>query len=325
MSNSPLIAPLELLRVALHQYRVYIRYFTTLFVTPFILSVLMLVTTVGPYRSSYVFIGGMLGLVASLCSLIASLGLFSALVTHQVGENVVSTLTRGSRLLVSFIPVALILLFVFLGGFSLIIIPGFVIAIFLSQTLFTFMDGKRGLAALLSSWQLVRNNFFAVLGRLALLWVLTLLVTSILTLLLSLLGMSSSLILGPQLFSDVGYGGATSQSLIASILLTGIEFFVVTPFSALFLFELYASLKTHAATAPQLTSESIQKRRTLLIAFGVIGVCVSLVFIIFSRVFFNYAVLALELSPGPNRDFIHTLTEVRSLSPQSVQVHFIRP
>lgn len=299
-----------MLRATLHRYRVYVGYLSALFATPFILSVLVLVSTASSYRANYFVIVGLIGLATALSSLVASLSLLSALVTDKMGESVSASLIRGSSLVPSFIPVAFIVLFVFLGGFSLLIIPGVVIAVFLSQTLFVFMEGNRGISALLSSWQLVRGHFFAVLGRLILLWIVTFLITSILTLVLSLLGISS--------------GGVAHQSLFASILVTGVNFFILTPFSLLFLFELYSSLKTQAVTAPQLTAESVQKRRTLLIAFGVLGVCVSLVFVVFSRVFFNYAFLALELSPGPNRDFIQTLTEVRSLSPQSVQVHFTR-
>jgi len=320
-----LIPPAELLRTAFHQYRLHFRYILTLFAVPFVLYVLMVLSSLGAYRPALSLLGGLIGLAAALSSLLAGLGFVAALAMGNMGESVTDTFRRGYALFFPFILVIVLTLFIFLGAFSLLIIPGVILSVLLSQATFTLVvDGKRDFSALLASWQLVRNYFWAVVGRLAILWVVSILAAGILVVILSLLGLSPSLSLGVQSLSELARAQFSGRVLPAIIIINAFKLFVLTPFSILFLFELYKSLRANTADLPKLTEESLKKRRTLLITCGVLGIFVLLVFLVFSRVLFNYSIQALELSGGPTRDFVQTLTELRSLSPQQIQTRFTR-
>lgn len=325
MTNNPLISPTELLRTALHQYRAHISYFFTLFAIPFVLTALSLVAASGAYQPALSTLGGLIGLAAALSSLLAGVSLVAALAVGKMGESIGDTFRRGYALIVPFAVVTGITLFIFLGSFSLLIIPGLVLMVLLSQSVFTtIVDGERGVSALLASWKLVRGRFWHVLGRIAILWVVSILAVGIVTIFLSLIGLGSVPAVGVRELSELARATVSARVFPAMLVLSALKLFFLTPFAILFLFELYRSLKESAVQLPQLTADSLNKRRTLLIACGVLGVLVLLVFLIFSRVLFNYAVQALELSGGPNRDFVQTLTELRSLSPQQIQTLFTR-
>jgi len=323
MSKDSLVSSLELLRTALHIYRVNVSRVGALFVVPFIFASLMFISTSGSSRTMFPSVGFSLAL--GLSSLLAGLGLITTLATNTIGERLLPTLTRSYSHILPLALTLLLTLFIFLGSFSLLIFPGLIITVLLSQTVFVFVaDEKHGMEALLYSWQLVRDHFWGVCARLLFLWAITIMVMGALTILLSLFGLSSFPTLGLQELGALARAEVSVHTLFASIIFSAVKLLVVTPLSIVFLFELYHSLKSHAATTPQLTPESLQKRRTMLVTLGVIGICSALVFIIFSRVLFNYTFSVLELFPGPSRDFVHILTEIRSLTPQPVQVHFTR-
>jgi len=67
---------------------------------------------------------------------------------------------------------ALTLIFTFLG-FSLLIIPGIIISIFLSFSLYVCLDEKRkGMDAIKRSWNLVKGSWWQIFGRILLLSIL---------------------------------------------------------------------------------------------------------------------------------------------------------
>ena len=312
-----------LLRTALHQYRAHLRYLVVLFSIPFILSIIPSVLSLTFPTLSY--LGGLAIFVGALFSLAAGIGLIAARAAGALGENMQETFRRGYPFFIPFLTVVGINLFIALGSYTLLIIPGFVLSVLLSQIIFTLIvDGKKGLSAFLSSWQLVYGRFWQVLGRLALLWIVTILVVSITMLILSLLGFGPAPSLGIRELSDFARVQTPARVLPAALVLAAIKLFVLTPFSILFLFELYQSLKISAEDLPQLTEGSLKKRRTFLIICGIIGVISLLILIIFSRVLFNYAIQALELFGGPNRDFVQALTTLRALSPEQIQIIFTR-
>ena len=326
MSIHPLVSPADLLRTALHHYRAHIQYLITLFTVPFVLTTLAFLSSLGFSRPTLALVSGLLGLGASITALSASIGLISALAAGTLGESIVTTFRRSYPLLIPFIILACVNLFISLGSFSLLIIPGLILSILLSQTVFTFIiDGKRGFTALLASWQLVRGFFWQVVVRLAILWVITALTVGIVMLVLSLFGLGPAPTVSPTEVFEFARAYATTRTLPTMIIFAGLKLFILTPFAILFLFELYQSLKAHTVHLPQLTAESLKKRRMILVACGVIGLIALLIFFIFSLVLFNYAIQALELSGGPHRDFVQILTELRSLSPQHIQAIFTRP
>lgn len=66
---------------------------------------------------------------------------------------------------------------VILGGSLFFILPGMVVGLYTMLYIYTYIhDGARGMDALVSSTRLIYGNFWAVFGRLAVIWLLTVLV-----------------------------------------------------------------------------------------------------------------------------------------------------
>lgn len=325
MSEQPLISPSSLLRTALHHYRAHALYLIRLFSIPFALSIIPLAFSVGEYNPTLSFLGGVVGFVGALSSLAVGISLIAAIHARAYGEGIITTFRRGYPLFTPFLIVMGISIFISLGSYTLLIVPGIILSIFLSQTVFELIiSGKRGFATFLASWQLVHGRFWKVFGYLAILWAVTIFIVGIAMLILSLLGLGPTPSLGLREFVDFARAAVPVRALPAAFVLVALKFFVLTPFSIFFLFELHRSLRASSEGLPQLTEESLKKRRTLLVVCGVIGVISLLSFIIFSRVLFNYAVQAQELFGGPNRDFVQTLITLRDLAPEQIQSIFTR-
>lgn len=117
---------------------------------------------------------GIIGFILIIIGAIFNIALMPALadavrkLSQSTGEAVTifSQYKIGFSLFWSVILLYMISGFVSLGSFLLLIVPGIVIAIYTSASLFTFtIDGKRGFSALSESYALVRGREWGVLGR----------------------------------------------------------------------------------------------------------------------------------------------------------------
>jgi hypothetical protein len=148
-------------------------------------------TIVGPvttYASRNLFlvlaaatIGGVLAFVMSF---VVQAAVSRAAAQTTVGDPVdaESSYRWGFQHLGSVILIALLAGLVILVGFLLLIIPGIIAAVALSVVIPVFVfEGKRGTAALGRSWELVKGNFWHVLGTIFLAAIIAGLVTGILT------------------------------------------------------------------------------------------------------------------------------------------------
>lgn len=320
---STLTSGAQLLRSSLHHYRVYAWYFITLYSIPFGLTVLALIFSVVETAIPTILVR-VVALAGAITTIIADITLIGALSNATMGDGIILSARRSVHLFLPLVLASTITLFISLGGFTLLIIPGVIVTVYLSQVPFLVIGlGQRSMDALLASWQLVHSHFWKVLVRLLILWVVTALALALTMFLLSLVGFGSAPSLSLSSVLTLARGETPVRGIIALVILVGAKL-LLTPFAILYLYGLYRSLQANSRQLPQLTAESLRKRRALLVGLGVLGAIVSVVFIMYSRVLFNFGVHSFEFGVGPNRDFVRSLIEVRSLAPKQIQSRFTR-
>lgn len=137
----------------------------------------------------------------------------------------------GFKRLGSVILVAVLSGLVIFAGFLLLVIPGFIFAVFLSLAIPALVvENKRGTDALGRSWNLVKGNFWHVLG--------TIFVAAIIT------GVIGGII------SAIG-----GSNFVLSWIFTAIGQIITTPFTALVAVVLYLDVR---ARAESLTAETLR-------------------------------------------------------------------
>ncbi len=145
-------------------------------------------------QAAGVVVGGILSLAGGIGLVLAALALIASVAKKtSVGDSY----GVAFKLFWAAVWLAVLEVFVMAGGFMLLIVPGFFLAIALSFGRFALvLEGKRGMAALAESREYVRGRWWAVFGRVMLLgfaiWVLA---AAALTLLIGAFGAAAALII----------------------------------------------------------------------------------------------------------------------------------
>lgn len=124
-----------------------------------------------------------LGLV-TLAIVGTTLALAANKLVYNIGEKnnefVKAALGYGWKNFLPFLLVEFLLILILVPSYILLVIPGLILTIFFSMITPVFvLEGKRGLDAFKRSWNLVRGDFWAVLGRLALLFLISIVISSV--------------------------------------------------------------------------------------------------------------------------------------------------
>lgn len=217
-------------------------------------------------------IGSVLGLVLGFIILIAAIvlsiamqgALINAIKQYSDNPSVVLSIKGqyvfGFKYFWSFLLVILIESLVIFGSFSLFVIPGIIVAIYVSfYTMTLFVDDKRGFSALTESYSVVKGRWWRVLGRFLILGLI------IFAVYLVVIGLSFLI------------ASVLGQSIVTTILLFVINLVlgvVIGPFAIAYIYKLYESLKVTRSTS--VTTSSFKK---WLIAFLCVGILAPIVMI----------------------------------------------
>ncbi len=159
---------------------------------------------------------------------------------------------RGLQLFFPLLWIGILSELAIMGGFILLVIPGIILAIGLSLSIFTLViEDKRGTRALLQSRSYVRGHWWAVFGRLLLLYVV--------------IGIP---LLVLQVLVSLAFGGTTG--IIAYYLVS----IFAAPFALVYTYTIYRSL---AALRPELATTTSTSGRGFLITSIIIGLIVLIV------------------------------------------------
>src|SRR3989344_4310300 len=171
--SQPLPRAWQLFKDALIFYKGNFKAVFEIFFTPFVLmaigSVLLASFNAsfngseGELRGGLIsFSFGIIFLIAGgVLSYFATIGFIKYLVQKERGfeySGLKDTFTQGVKLFFPFLWVSILMTLTVMGGLILLIIPGVILSFYLSLGMYVLIDeDKRGLAALVSSWNYVRG------------------------------------------------------------------------------------------------------------------------------------------------------------------------
>jgi MFS family permease len=218
-------------------------------------------------------------------------------------DDMSGAITRSVKIIFPFIWIAIVSSLVQLGGSVLLVIPGIVASVFISQAFYILIvEDVRGIPALLRSWQYVRGRWWQVFGRILVLVLILAIVGLLVVVIISSTGLS------PQKIGDkeiIPFPGIVINQLV--------EVFFVIPFAAAYLYLLYHSLKESKLPEGE---EDRQTARTWTTVFLIIGLVVILI-AVFVIVFFP-TLFILMLVYLQKTGFIQTLPAIISTSTSAV-------
>ena len=266
----PLPGGFDLLKNAFSFYQGHWRIIFTLASVPAIFAILEAILRGSPV--SFLF-----GILASLGGILTQIAIILLAADAGGSATAKNLLTRGVRFIIPFLIVSSLAAFSALGGLLLLIIPGILVALWLSVSLYVaIVEGKRNLAALAGSWYYTQGRAGEIFLRLLILGIF-ILITFIPTALLSGI---------PTDIQNITQEAAIP--LPTAILQIFIQSYIASPLGILFLFGIYQALK-NAKPAP-ISPEEEKKYRRYIITFLILGaIGLVLIVAIFGALFIWYA------------------------------------
>ena len=109
-----------------------------------------------------------LGMILVVLMIVSQVALMWAIIHIEESRGIEQAYRHGSRLFPSFLWLILLQSVAMMGGFLLLIIPGIILYIRLAFSSFALVAGdKRGIAAMIVSWHLVRGYWGSIAWRIA--------------------------------------------------------------------------------------------------------------------------------------------------------------
>lgn len=208
-----------------------------------------------------------LAILVVIIGLLSRMAMFAAVPEGMPSVGV--AYSKGLRMFFPFLWVSILTSLSIMGGFLLLVIPGIMIAVSLSMSVYVlFGENRRGVSALSASWHYVKGRWFSVAWRSVFFGLMVFLVSAILT----------SILLGPSFYSDaltVKEGARPEAPLWFSVVSILFSNLVVFPLGVIYMYGVYRALKETKA-APTEADEQKNKRSVKI--FSILGVVVAVVF-----------------------------------------------
>jgi hypothetical protein len=250
---APLVGPLTLLNQSIERYRQMFDKIVGIFAIPFVAWVLVQVLSLTPLGALLRPLWLLLALLTSLVSQLA----FFVLVTKPLDSSPSEAWARTPALILPFIWILILSALITVGGFALFIIPGIIFSIWLSQSMYIMIaEEKRGLTALVTSWERVSGHWWSVLWRMIVVGFVTILVSLFVSLVVTSFG----------------------HSFLPSFVLSFFQFFVLTPIVGIYSYLLYADLR-RLKSEVDVTAPAFTTKRHWLIGLAIVGLVLPIVIV----------------------------------------------
>ncbi len=248
-----------------------------------VISVIVLIPSIIMYIGQLIAlsdsaIGGIIAFILFICSFIGSIVSMPAATqaVHRLSTDPATPISvkaqyrYGFSVFWSTILIFIIVVLVYMGSFTLFVIPGIIVLVFSVVYMFTFVvDGKKGFSAFTESFNLVRGRWWGVFGRLIVLLLVCFGIGFVLGIVQYLLGLIFGVTVSGRGMLDVSLGALLIQMVIG---LLGTV--VVSPIAFGYTYRLYVSLKATRLPAPEKSSF-----KGWLIAFLCLGIISPIVII----------------------------------------------
>jgi len=265
-SQISLISISDLFSQTFTYYRKNISLIIGLAAVPFIFSAIELVASL----DSLNLILFPIWIINAVVTTLFTLALYKLIINKET--SVKKAYRNGLKLFWPFIWISIISGIVIFGGFVLLIIPGIFLSIALGFSSYLLFDeNKKGISAIAASWHYVRGNWWAVFFRI--------IVFSIFT---SLISITLYTITGGTQIIDIIVKGSSVEdfglSIVGQYLDLILTYFLITPISIIYSFEIYNSLKQNKKP---ITPAEEKKYKKWVKIFSLIGVITIILYIIF--------------------------------------------
>ncbi len=239
MNAIKLTGPFALLGQSLRQYRQFFSPILRIFALPVVLWLLVALLETAPLGKLF---SPLVGIVAVVASVISQIALIVLLARHD-DTKLAATISPTKRLILPFIWIAILSSLVLFGATILLVIPGLIFGIWLSQAMYLMVaENERGLRALAMSWSRTRGYWWAIFGRTLVLCLTMIVAIIVLAIILNLIG---------------------NQAMVGFIM-NAIQFLVFTPIAAIYTYQLYREIRTVKTATPPTDSDLATKRKWLV-------------------------------------------------------------
>ncbi len=260
----PMLTPIpKLLSQSFEFYRAHIGIIAMLVAVPFVASALQ--SLVGRANPAV----GLLGLIFFIVNFLATIALMRMIVAGgSIGSGIGEAYSKSAGLLVPFIWISIMSGLASIGGFVLFIIPGIFLSVMLCMSAYSFIaEDKRGVNALIQSWNYVKGYWWPVFGRLVLVMVIIGIVTAIVGSIVGAVGFAESKMEYVDGAFKAGQAGAASR--VGGIVVQAFNLFVFSPFSLIYSYFIYQSLRSVKAGVP---AEDAAKVKRTITTFAIVGI-----------------------------------------------------
>ncbi|OHA10052.1 MAG: hypothetical protein A3A44_01070 [Candidatus Sungbacteria bacterium RIFCSPLOWO2_01_FULL_60_25] len=214
------------------------------------------------------FFVAIIGIVAALAGIAGRIALMDAVAENGTpGGGITGAYQKAVHLLVPAIWLSALGSIAIIGGFFLLVVPGVILGLSLSFSLYVLVgEDKRGFAALVASWQYVRGYWLPVAWRFLFFGIVIILMALAVSIVLAVSGAPiDALRGGPS--QGASFGGVV-QALVSN--------FIVFPLSVIYAFSLYRALRrAKAASAPGAEeTAALRKRLKIFMIIGIVGIVI---------------------------------------------------
>src|SRR3989344_5151330 len=196
---------------------------------------------------------------------VALIGIVAALA--GIAGRITGAYQKAVHLLVPAIWLSALGSIAIIGGFFLLVVPGVILGLSLSFSLYVLVgEDKRGFAALVASWQYVRGYWLPVAWRFLFFVIVIILMALAVSIVLAVSGAPiDALRGGPS--QGASFGGVV-QALVSN--------FIVFSLSLIYAFSLYRALRrAKAASAPGAEeTAALRKRLKIFMIIGIVGIVI---------------------------------------------------
>lgn len=272
----------ELIKWAFSFYKQHLSVIVGISAFPFLLGIVQILAD----RSLSDGLMLVLIILVFVVSFLSEIALFAA-ITRE-GQTVSGAYKKSLQMLIPYIWVGGLVSVATLGGFLLLIIPGFILSVLLSMSAFAlFAENRRGISALISSWHYVIGYWGAVFWRsvfLVIILIIMYLVIGFVTAGPNIIELKSTILSG--LRGEI----APEAPLFNQILSLFFNSFLFLPIGIIYSYGLFLSLRKVKALVPleSTDEQKIKKKLIILLVIGIILIVAIIALLAFLSAFFFF-------------------------------------
>jgi hypothetical protein len=253
-----------------------------IFALPFVFTVMQVLEIIPDLDFLWVLLSGITGYVATIAFI------YAITRSEEVKPDFMKAYSGSLVYLLPALWIGVLIFFTQIGGVALFIVPGIIVSILLSLSLYAFfVENLRGLNALVKSWHCVSGYWFAVLGRFLFLAVIAFIPLILITVL--------SVPFGKFEVNPLTEKANWTMPEFFVLVNDAINVFVLGPVFAIFALSIFKSL---SAIKGELSSERAAAIRKKILVLMIIGIVAAVLFLVLGGLVIWWVIQQFIMLPG---------------------------